>query len=220
MFLQSGKENPLFKKVIWALSWHLLNIFFSPKLLVMSLAHKPKPGLLRLPSPSCLCPSTPPPMPYFPGVLHCTLCTQIAPHWSPILGSWSKKRLGRPIEPWGSMAAPIFLPNPWGRYTLQQTLIPPWLSGAPASLNAWERHSFHTKEAQRRPQYDQNKVSKPQSRGQPLATVVTIRVSRLTTEPHGMAVTDQNIWSQPGMIFSQPDKSLTAIIEVNCAEPG
>lgn len=137
--------------------------------------------------------------------------------------SWvpgTRKWLGSHTEPWGSTAAPIFHPRPlWTVYPRADSSLHDSAEPQPAPTQ-WELHSFHGKEAKLTARSGQNIVSKPQSRGQPVAIVVTIHVSRPTTETHGTAVTNRASEASLGWLYSQADKRHITIIEVNCAEQG
>lgn len=124
------------------------------------------------------CPSTPPPVPCIPRALLCTLCTQTAPSVSPFPGSYNNERPGSPIRLWALTATPIFCPRPLGSMCssrLSSLHDSPEPQPAPTQ---WEHHSFCGKEAKPRAQHGQNKVSELQSRVQPVATAVSICVSR------------------------------------------
>lgn len=92
--------------------------FFSQKFLVMSLAHKPKPdissGFFSSAVPAHLPLFSWPPSPEYSSVhfVHKQLLV-----WALSWVSGRRKRLGSPIEPWGSIEAPICHPRPlWTVY--------------------------------------------------------------------------------------------------------
>ena len=148
------------------------------------------------------CSSTPPPMAASPECSWVHFVHKLLLLWALSWVPGIRKHQGIPCpEPWGSTAAPIFHPPPlWTVHPQADTSLHDSAEPQPTPTQ-WELHSFHRKEAKRRVQGGQNKVSKLQSRGQPVAIVVTNHVSRLTTETHGMVVTNQSIWGQSGMIF-------------------
>lgn len=115
---------------------------------------------------------------------------RIAPSFSPFQCSWNKAKAGEPHGILRFHSSSDLLP---------QTPVDNIPSSTLSSLHASPelQPAQHTGTSQLpwkeklRDQHGQNKLSKPQIRGQTVPIVVTIHVPRLTTGPHRMAETNQ-----------------------------
>lgn len=166
-------------------------MFFSPTLLVMSLAHSQSQVYSDFLLLRHHCPSTPPRTPCTTRVLLRTLCTQKqlllwAFSWVPRI----KKGLGSPIGLWALTAAPVFCLRPLGsvcssRLSCCVTLL---------CLSQPQHSGNFTASVERKPSREPSVVRTkcPSYRAEcSLWRLLSVSVCPgLTTEPHGIAVTN------------------------------